>query len=370
MAMDWDAMLEYKTVKIVVIRDRRLGIIHYAVMLLILIYVVVYTIVFEGGYLKTEPPFGSARATLRQPDTLTSETVLPYCLQNSPTSTLSDGSSSPNAQCIFLAGSDIEYPSGIRGYNFGTTRTKDTVYQVDPNCNILPTNSTCLNQNNANTTRTYVADIERYTLFLEHSVYGAQTQVIRQNTQCVGYLLKNGKKIKELPVPREADIFTVQELMDAADVPSLEKKSTLQPVANSLRYDGALFVVVIDYTNSVANAGKYSYTYQIVYIPGLDVVAMEPSVAISANQRYQRTRHGISFVYLITGKIGKFDFATLLQTIISGAVLTNVSGVIVDILLTHVLPQRDTYRPRKYDEGVDSDEQPNPLYKNKDEESK
>eukprot|EP01111_Echinosteliopsis_oligospora_P005751 TRINITY_DN1938_c0_g1_i2.p1 TRINITY_DN1938_c0_g1~~TRINITY_DN1938_c0_g1_i2.p1 ORF type:complete len:135 (+),score=23.15 TRINITY_DN1938_c0_g1_i2:111-515(+) len=103
MAMDWDAMLEYKTVKIVVIRDRRLGIIHYAVMLLILIYVVVYTIVFEGGYLKTEPPFGSARATLRQPDTLTSETVLPYCLQNSPTSTLSDGSSSPNELNIGFA---------------------------------------------------------------------------------------------------------------------------------------------------------------------------------------------------------------------------------------------------------------------------
>jgi hypothetical protein len=50
-------VLRYTTLKLVTIRDRRLGILHYASMLGIAAYII-YSVVIDQLYLKTESPVG------------------------------------------------------------------------------------------------------------------------------------------------------------------------------------------------------------------------------------------------------------------------------------------------------------------------
>jgi hypothetical protein len=62
--VDWDRFFEYSTVKVVKMRDARLGILHYAFVLLIVGYIVGYTVVYRQRYLLTEVPVGSVRMSL------------------------------------------------------------------------------------------------------------------------------------------------------------------------------------------------------------------------------------------------------------------------------------------------------------------
>ena len=63
---DPDDLFAYDTFKIVTIRDRRLGLIHYGLMTVIFAYIVLYNIVYEQGYIKFEDPVGSVRTTLQR----------------------------------------------------------------------------------------------------------------------------------------------------------------------------------------------------------------------------------------------------------------------------------------------------------------
>eukprot|EP01133_Synstelium_polycarpum_P012304 gene12304-14431_t len=82
-AIDWDSLFAYQTVKIVKIRDKRLGILHICFMLAIVIYIAIGTIVLQKRYLATELPIGSIRTSLLANCNL----AVPNCTFVSPTST-------------------------------------------------------------------------------------------------------------------------------------------------------------------------------------------------------------------------------------------------------------------------------------------
>jgi len=72
------------TVKVVHVNDKRLGILHYCFLFLIVMYIVVYTLLMNKAYLLTETPMPSFRLSLRRADAPQPLADLDYCLQTQP----------------------------------------------------------------------------------------------------------------------------------------------------------------------------------------------------------------------------------------------------------------------------------------------
>ena len=69
--VNWDEVFSYQTVKIISIKDKRLGLLHYFFMACILVYVIGYTLVLQKRYLvqrllwPTLPRFSCLSSPLR-----------------------------------------------------------------------------------------------------------------------------------------------------------------------------------------------------------------------------------------------------------------------------------------------------------------
>jgi len=352
MPIDWDSIFEYQTIKVVRIHDRRLGILHYTFQFCILIYIVVYTIVLQERYLLTEIPLGTIRSTLKEPSAgdWANATDLPYCYQNQPELVTPDASW-PNFNCTYMLGYDLTYPPSPSGSIFATTRIKYQYLSTPPSCPTPqnPISLDCAPQVGEEINY-YTADIEDFTIYMQHAIYGRITHISETNSGLEGELIfKNDpKNLLKLSGVRGGDIFTIRTMLQAAGIDSLDVYSDVAG-GNSLRFDGVELMVVVTYANSPSNPDTLTYSYTVTYVPGIDSVAMEPT-SITDGSLVERTRHGINFVFVMAGSIGVFDFPTLLVNIVSGVVLLKISTTIVDLLMMYVLKEKEQYKNHKYEE--------------------
>ena len=98
MKIDWDEVLSYETIAVVKIRDRRLGILYYTFLMAITIYVIIYQVIVQQGYLIKEPPIGgSIRISVKPPvfSEIGPLSKLSYCDLNS------DGSPHSKPKCVY-----------------------------------------------------------------------------------------------------------------------------------------------------------------------------------------------------------------------------------------------------------------------------
>jgi len=344
-AMDLDELFSYQTVKYVTIKDRKLGIIHHILQIVIFAYIVLYTIIYEQRYLLLEPPYGSIRATVKEPPKWIPAETLPYCYQNQ-----TEHNNFQNYNCTYMRGTDIAYPPGQIESIFVSTRFKDTYYTQSSNCT-NPESATTLEcappETPSHTSRFYIAGIEKYTLYMEHAIFGRQNEILVANFDCDGeFMLRNGTKNPiNFNYNRTGDIVDMQTIINAADIPSLDDPSGL---GNSYRYDGVLIVAVITYTNYVTEPKKFKYTYQFYLMPKQDVISMQPSQVVPGGTM-QRNWYGVHVIFMVVGSIGYFDFPTLLTSLVSGLVLIKLATVVVDMMLLYVLPAKQIYTKHKYE---------------------
>jgi len=349
--IDLDDLLSYQTVKYVTIRERKLGIIHLVLQFIIFTYIVLYTIIYQQRYLLPEAPYGSIRATVREPESgYPNAATLPYCLQNQSTYNSLD-----NYECVYMRGTDITYPPGQVSTIFVGTRIKDSYYNVSENCRSEPLNPTsyeCVPAPNPfKKILYYVADVEDFTLYMEHSIFGRQTELLVANFNCDGKMeLRNGSKATipfDQPYPnRTGDILDMQTIMNAANVASLDGSSGL---GHSYRYDGALIVAVVNYENYITDPKRLYYTYKLYVMPDQDVISMEPSKVLPDGTTVQRNWYGVRVLFMVVGLIGVFDFPTLLTSLVNGMVLIKVSTVIVDLIILYIMPSKKVYSAHKFE---------------------
>lgn len=359
--VDPDNLFAYSTLKIVTIRDRRLGMLHYLLQLGIFIYIIVWTIIIQRRYLLSEIPFGSIRSTLQEPAWIDASTV-PYCLQQQPKYVNRN-----NYNCTYMLGRDSQYPPAEKDSIFVTTRIKDIYLAPPPNCTSgvsatgVPTDFACAPSTTASsTTRYYIAAVEKYTVYIEHAVYGQITDITATNENLKGTLTFNdgsedlvfgpGSNVRK----GTGDVFAVDLLLKAAGISSLDSDSTIN-AANTMRYDGLLVLVAINYENRQSDVSSLKYRYSLHVLPGVDVVNMEPSTVVDG-QVFQRSVYGIRFMFIVAGTIGKFDFPTLLTSVVSGLVLLKVASTIVDLLLLYAMPDKSIYKKHKYEMTEDFSE--------------
>ncbi|GAM19547.1 hypothetical protein SAMD00019534_027220 [Acytostelium subglobosum LB1] len=361
MAIDWDKLLEYQTVKVVKIRDKRLGILHLLFMLGIVIYIIVGTIILQKRYLATENPIGSIRATLLAPKYR--NPTPPYCT--------SSGNSTyngyPTYECEYWDESLVLYPSTSDTSMFISTRVESEIQKTVNNCQF--TSPTCTYAT-YNQSLFYIPDIENFTIMLDHTVSAPNLGIQYNARQLPGRLLNSSGHVWTPPAPNvvgvqsQYDIMTVGTCLAAAGIYNLDGPS-LSNASRSMRDDGVILLVFITYSNTYTyNTNNFRYTYQFKVIKDTKFKAEEPIFTTDVNNRYVFDRHGVKMLFIQTGSIGKFDFQTMLLTFVSGIGLVTVSTIFVDILAVRLLPQKRLYAQYKYENVEEMDERNKVVYEN------
>ncbi|EFA81132.1 putative purinergic receptor [Heterostelium album PN500] len=328
--VDWDDIFSYQTVKIVKIRDKRLS-----------------TILLEKRYLATDSPIGSIRSSLLAPTYR--DPSPPYC----NTSGNAEYNGFPTFQCQYWDEVLALYPSSSDTSMFITTRATTEQQDTLNNCNL--TEPSCVYVT-SNVVDLYVADIDNFTIMIDHTVSAPNLDIEYNARELNGRLLGSNGKVWTPPPPsvvgvkNKYDILTLDACLEAAGIDSLDQPS-LSNASRSMRNDGVLILVFITYSNMYTyDTSNFRYTYEFKVIKDTKFKAIEPIFTTGVNNRFVFDRHGVKLIFIQTGTIGKFDFQTMLLTFVSGIGLVTVSTVIVDVLAVKLLPQKHKYQKLKYQE--------------------
>lgn len=195
-----DELFAYETPKVVRIRDVRLGVLYYALVALILGYIVGYQIFYLNQHFQRRDVLGTTRMTIQQPtrggcnpndvgclSDFPSLETLPYCKQYNGSSLVARKAQKRN--CIF-ADQHTLAPNGMIGDAL-LVPTRIDYSKERKNCQPGEENDwTCENEYDvdANATINYIADIEEYTIMLSHSF--KRSYVSGNNGEYLGHYMK------------------------------------------------------------------------------------------------------------------------------------------------------------------------------------
>ncbi|KAK5574854.1 hypothetical protein RB653_010108 [Dictyostelium firmibasis] len=342
---DWDDIFQYSTVKVVRIRDRRLGILHLLFLVGIVAYIVIYSAIVKKGYLFTEVPIGSVRTSLKAPNTFASN--LTYCLNQNST----EKYQWTPLECNYWDEQLALFPVGQDSTFTCTTRVRLSKQKADcdftsPNCKFVDVPGTAQN--------IYIADIESFTILIDHTMYASSSGSQFNAVDLHGYILnQDGDEVQinengtSVGVQGKPDIITLGQLLSFGGV-SLDQSSPVDSNV-SIRYDGVVLFVFITYSNTYTySTSDFRYVYSVQQIENTIYDVPETIILESIDSRLLYKRHGVRVIFIQTGTIGSFHFQTLLLTLVSGLGLLAVATTVVDQMAIRLLPQRKSYSSLKF----------------------
>lgn len=190
---------------------------------------------------------------------------------------------------------------------------------------------------------------------------------------------QNGNVIKEFPsdVNSPGDIVTLAEIIQAAGLGSqgLDQSSLAPGTSSTIRFDGKVIIIYINYGVRESNPSELKYTYQVKPVDQTEFKWQEPLYNANGNTITIANRHGLRIVVQQTGSIGKFDFMALLVNLVASLALTRVAVFIVEIAMLNILPEKELYTAAKiqttddfdkyYKRNYDGTEMPQPSEESK-----
>jgi len=408
---DCDDVCSYTTPRTVRIRDRRLGILHYAVLTAIFVQVVIRSVVVEQRYMKVGQIYGSVRVSLNEPLNRFRYRFgrPPYCTGANTTNNwdpryrfpapglyqyVGDGAADPVAaqyDCQYLDanfllpyGMEINtvfVPSRVTTYN-------QTLNTGIPGCTLALSTPNCTYTEIDNST-VFIPDVDMHTLTVDHS-FASSVGVSGSSLNMDGVMLDtNGNVIDLCSVyynylggssegcppgigigAGSQDKFPIRALMLAAGISRLDDALGTSPPwdATTRRFAGTVLLIDIQYTNfaqptagsllgtQTLNSGLVKYAYVVRAVPNIQAVSPStdtPDGSIPALTRTVVDRHGVRIIISQTGAIGTFDFQTLLVNLTVALGLLSVAALLVDAVATKLLPLRALYAQYKERVTVD-----------------
>ncbi|KAF9966337.1 cytochrome c oxidase subunit 1 [Mortierella alpina] len=380
-----DHFFSYETFKVLRVHDRRLGGLYRLFQATILLYIA-SSIIYQQRYLKTENVInGAVRVTLKAP--ADGVATPDYC-------------SSTPVSCLHWDENDILYEPGVDGALI-TTRAQITQYGpfanqsivagISNQCDInLPTVAGCDPDRAPSTLllpTSLVADIERFTLMLEHSIRGQASGVQIRSGNMDSGVLRNSRtgevakvftdEFRHVPASALAnkdatplstaspisqstddhaktvhlagDVMTVGEFLRAAGVDLDELSASPTAAVNeTVRSSGVVVIVVIQYAAKGWNPNRISYEYLPKAIPDQEYKVIETIRDFRAGSRVEINRHGIRILFSQAGQLGQFSLMTLLTNLVAAVALFKVANIIVELLMLRLHPQKKTFTRAKF----------------------
>jgi len=355
------SFMVYDTVSIVRISDMRLAILHYLCMICILIYIFIYTIWWNQAYYAIEAPVGTVRINPMAPserddDQWKDIQELPYCLTENRT-TLHGYDLLP---CKYFDSLLDVFPQAVDSAITIASRIKFSTQT----CNNIYFNTSNTTWTNNQTESYFLADIERFTLQLDHTFYAPNLGIQHNARDLKGFVVKNGEEKDDesynktfKPYLPKGEIIGQVGQLDIVSVGSLLRMAGVDIDAQnvtpgeSIRNSGAIFLVFLDYQNSMTHwfTNGTKYTIHVDMINNTEYKAVQTVYTKKLDGgRTIYNRHGLHFVFLQTGKLVQFDFQVLLLSMVSGMGMLAFSTTIVDLISTKLLGNKDVVSNLKY----------------------
>jgi len=398
---DVDDLFAYSTIKRVTIRDARLGVLFYTLTFLVAIYIFIYQLFGQGGYLAFAVPTNSVRITLQQPtaldgkpcnpnqasclDNFTSPAVLPYCwAPHRPVQNVS-GISYNTLNCSYMDGTDV---TALHGTSIlMATAVHAYTQQLNPECETSFGSSaspTCQKLWQAEgDAEWYVVDPEQFTLLVDHTATAPGIEVDPRQTTGYLYVADGGSrqdrfckenggiadmwsasKASGAPcyvAPNKvgtADYFHVGFLLESMGI-SLDEVSPTSTAAHPelRRISGMVVRIVVEYHNfrhfRLGVQSAVHYVYKLTALPGSTYKETRTVNTGYPTQRVKQDLHGVLFNLQSGGFLARFDFTEMLVQLTTSLALLAVATTVVNILAQYVLKYSPFYKRTMYTTSPD-----------------
>lgn len=383
--LDADDVFGYVTQRHVKIRDRRLGLLNWALRLVALAYVIAYNVVYRQLYLKTGDVIGSATLSLLPGPSSSGSGAPAYC-SGSNSSWSRDGSGPDSAgprpqqqlPCRYLDALDVVFPAGEDSAIFVATRVTQSNQTLPPGCagQLVPG---CAYSTISNSSY-YIASIEDSLLALNSVMTAPSLGITGASNKMCGTLQDEAGEeydpCDDFPphaCPQSVApaaggktgslgaLIPLRSLLRAAGIPSLDAAGIVDAAGavQSYRSVGVVLLLSVEFSNFAADTGSWTeskLTYRLV-ASAVSTDGYSAAEVVSSNSgsvtgtgsdmslgRLVLERSGVRVVVRQSGTIGRFDTAQLLLTLTTSLSLIAVAKLVVDYMASHVLPLRHIYR--------------------------
>lgn len=380
--------LSYQTPVFVKIQDPRLGCLAYSLSAAIFIYLVAYNILYRNSLVEADTPSGIVRLSLRQPTVGFCKSLDDDChLIKQPFSELSYCAQNPNAsaeevlpcrhmddrEAAIETGSWVHLVTYLRVYEQRRPCRSD-----DDTCTRLWASVPAAERRSKLPAETFVAQVERFTMMLDHSASAPSVNVTGPDPGARGYIRTDDAALcsshpsrstrpvgfDEDPIPSAGapcyiipnktstnkDFFEISVLLALVGVDlDVACPAPCDP-GESRRREGVLLVMEIVYTNFrpwVIGLTPVEYEYKVFTIPVTPKRSEEIMVAYP-NERVIHNTHGIQIYILQSGRLGQLTALRLLITLSAALAMLTVANFMVDTIALYVLPERDVFERLKY----------------------
>ena len=180
-----------------------------------------------------------------------------------------------------------------------------------------------------------------------------------------GYLKgceSDDQRIEPSKTPGGQDYYTISQLLSTIKTKkddevkcgtTLDELSSVYESEDSVRYEGSVIIITIEYSNSKQWSGIskiIDYTYSVTLLKGAKSKVMEGIFTRYPDKRTIQNRHGIVFTVLQQGSLKSFSFITMLTKLTTSLALIAMATTVVDALMSYCLKHKEVYLKMKYSE--------------------
>ena len=169
---------------------------------------------------------------------------------------------------------------------------------------------------------------------------------------------------------RPGDIMSMSELFEAAGMPRTGGVAGVssdlyldrtEESADTLRYNGIVLLIIVDYAGTSVGEDTVKYSYHVKHVPVVeykyeevkDYSYTDSVTGVMMVRREVWNRHGVRIIVVHAGWMGKFSFVELLKTLVTGLALLALAGTLTDYVVMRLLPNADVYRRYKNVRTID-----------------
>eukprot|EP00946_MAST-07B_sp_MAST-7B-sp1_P003601 g3601.t1 len=372
--------LNYNTPIYARVHSHKLGLLRWIFSGLILFYIVVWSMLYKGGYLKEEAPIGTVRfsvqhAAVDSKNSSCKDPFEPGCLLDLHTAEeLSYCVKNPRPrrhkkfQCRHLDAA--ESISIFEKSLLVATRISEYAQRRACPWNENGETVRCTNiWESGPATTFFVADVDELNLVFDHAIDTPTlgvTAAARTSPQGVLVSNDNGACATSLGADRPLapcsiapnktsdgsglDVIRLSTLLRSTGI-DLDGGTTFHS-NHSLRYTGMVLVVFIEYTNFVPFFGitkNVTYKYRVSPIEGTGAKILEQEYLNKEHsRRVLQKRHGVLVAVKFSGTLRQFDWSTCLITLTTSLALLAVATTIVDAMAMYLLKESKEFDRVKY----------------------